>query len=337
MNKRTIYVLVNCNRVFEGTVRNVLPPIASVITATKADIEHCLWFGADPIAAKLQGAPLSDPESARVAVASTLAAPPKRPEAAKGGCKAPIEPDCILYQLTESPEADAETVRLMRRKCRFRDVPIFVITPYSEIPRAKRLIDEGADDVIVSPADPDKLLKRLTNALLPAGGRLPVITKIVNPYISATVDLLSTMAKLHAEKKEVFLKKNYRLFGDVSAIMALSGKVEGEVTVCFEEALARQVVGAMMSLSPEGLAKEELRDGIGEVVNIIAGNAKAMLSDTEYAHQIALPAVVFGHGHEIAHPGNAPCIVVIFEVAGQPMAVLVSMAVQLQAARKETP
>ena len=136
------------------------------------------------------------------------------------------------------------------------------------------------------------------------------------------------MAHLHAVKKEVFLKKNYRVFGDVSAIMPFTGKAEGEVVVCFHEDLARQIVSRIMNTQPALLNITELREGIGEIVNIIAGNAKAALSTTEYAHQITLPAIVFGQNHEISHPGDAPCIVVIFEVDTQPMAVLVSMAVK---------
>ena len=319
-----------------------MPPIASVVAASVHDIEQCLWFGEQesylsPITATAAGDD-SSIDAARKAVELALAAPQSAQQsvvesrhlsgAAKGASKAAIEPDCILFGPGESEEANEAAVKLMRRKCRFRDVPIVVVSQYSDVPRAKALVAAGADDILIIPIEPDKLQKRLNNFLLPVGARVPVITKIVNPYIAATVDLLTTMAGLHAERKEVFLKKNYRLFGDVSAIMALSGKVEGEVTVCFEERLARIVVSTIMSTTPESLTKEELRDGIGEVVNIVAGNAKAALAATEYSHEIALPAVVFGRGHEIAHPGNAPCIVVIFEVANQPMAVLVSMSIK---------
>jgi chemotaxis protein CheX len=243
--------------------------------------------------------------------------------------KESINPDCILYQLSVNTETDIQVVRMMRRKCAFRDIPILIVTPFSEMPRANVLVSHGANGIVLFPAKPEVLLKSVTQALEPVGTKMPVITKVINPYISATVDLLSTMAGLHAEKKEVFLKKNYRLFGDISAIMSLSGKVEGEVIVCFEEKLAREVVGRIMSMQPDALAKDVLKEGIGEVVNIVAGNAKAALANSEYTHQIGLPTVVFGQGHEIAHPGNAPCIVVIFEVNNQPLAVLVSMTVKL--------
>jgi CheY-specific phosphatase CheX len=75
--------------------------------------------------------------------------------------------------------------------------------------------------------------------------------------------------------------------------MTFTGKVEGEVVVCFEQKLAREVVASIMATEPEKLTKEELWEGIGEIVNIVAGNAKAALSATEYQHQKTLPAVVF--------------------------------------------
>jgi chemotaxis protein CheX len=339
MSKLATYVLVNCGRVFEGTLRNLLPPAYTVKAATREDIERCLCFQsqADHQAAAPQeqkrpgdggGNGMSD---ARNEIASMLAKKPGTASDAKSGvdgCNGIVDPDCIIYHVSDSEEIDVAMIRGMRRKCRFRDVPILVASPYADQPRARVLVQNGADEVLVLPAKPEVLLKKVTSVIEPAGTRMPVITKVVNPYISAAVDLLSTMAGLHAEKKDVFLKRNYRLFGDISGIMSLTGAVEGQVVVCFEETLARDVVGRIMSARPQDLTKDELRDGVGEVINIIAGNAKAALATTEYAHQIGLPAVATGQGHEVSHPGNAPCIVVVFDVGGQPMAILVCMTVQ---------
>jgi len=339
MNKPVTYALVNCGRVFEGTLRNLLPPAFLVKTLAKEDVDTSLCNGPAAFASRQNAAPANGSSvsiaDAKEAVASMLAdsaagnsvETPSPPVTEKPMRNDRIDPDCILYQLTINADNDIYTVRKLRRICRFRDVPILIVTTYSELPRARSLISHGANEVVVFPCNPELLKKKVLSVLDPVGTRMPVITKVINPYISATVDLLGTMAGLHAEKKDVFLKKNYRLFGDISAIMSLTGKVEGQVVVCFEEKLAREVVANIMSSRPQDLTKDELKEGIGEVVNIVAGNAKAALSTTEYAHQIGLPTVVFGQGHELSHPGNAPCIVVIFEIEGQPLAVLVSMTI----------
>jgi chemotaxis protein CheX len=309
MNKRITYILVNCTRVFEGTLRNLLTSSAAVISMTTEQLLSSLFHVNKS----------SDEESPKSE---------EYPAAASQDFVNAVEPECIIYQISENEKADAEAVGQIRRKCAFRDVLILIATAYKDVHRAERLFLHGADKALLIPMQPELLLKRLSEVIKPAGRRMPVVTKIINPYISATIDLLSTMAHLHAVKKEVFLKKNYRVFGDVSAIMPFTGKAEGEVVVCFHEDLARQIVSRIMNTQPALLNITELREGIGEIVNIIAGNAKAALSTTEYAHQITLPAIVFGQNHEISHPGDAPCIVVIFEVDTQPMAVLVSMAVK---------
>ncbi len=334
MSKIATFALVGCGRVFEGTLRNLLPVAYPIKSLSKEEVEKCLCyepqsFRQEAASASGTGVSLADAKNAVAAMLANSApdAPPAPVQSAKTPCAEPIDPDCILYQLTTNTDLDVEAVRMIRRKCRFRDIPLLVVTSYADLPRARSLISHGANETVVFPCNPEQLKKKVLSALDPVGTRMPVITKVINPYISATVDLLGTMAGLHAEKRDVFLKKNYRLFGDISAIMSLTGKVEGQVVVCFEEKLAREVVARIMSSRPEDLTKDELKEGIGEVVNIVAGNAKAALSTTEYTHQIGLPTVVFGQGHELSHPGNAPCIVVIFEVDGQPLAVLVSMTV----------
>jgi chemotaxis protein CheX len=345
MNKQPIYVCVNCPRVPEGTLRNALPRSVKVISATNDEFKRLRFYSASaavPVkvpAGEGTVAPTPDDgfgdAKSKVALMLLEREEPKpRPGESKSTGKSPeiteapppVEPDCILYHILNDERTDAEMVSLIRRKCSFRDVTVIVVSTFRDLPRAQKLLGLGADDILVLPMETDEIRKRLTKVIKPAGSQMPVVTGIINPYINAAVELLSTMAGLRAEKKTVFLKKNYRLFGDISAIMPFTGHVEGEVVVCFEESLARTIVSRIMSARSENLTKDELREGVGELVNIIAGNAKATLATTDYRHQITLPTVVFGQNHEISHPKNAPCIVVVFEVETQPMAVLVSMA-----------
>jgi CheY-like chemotaxis protein len=233
MSKLVTYVLVNCGKVFEGTLRNLLPPAYAVKAATRDDIERCLCFqspSSGPQADSSSGGGDGDKSmgQAKSAIAAMLTKDSPQTATASAdtqSCAGLMDPDCVVYQVSNSPEIDVKIVRSMRRKCRFRDIPILLATSYSDLPWAKTLIQHGADDVLVVPCDPELLLKKVRSVTEPVGTRMPVITRVINPYISATVDLLSTMAGLHAERRDVFLKKNYRLFGDISGIMSLTGAV----------------------------------------------------------------------------------------------------------------
>jgi chemotaxis protein CheX len=110
--------------------------------------------------------------------------------------------------------------------------------------------------------------------------------------------------------------------------MNFSGKIDGAVVVSFNDDLARDIVARILGVPAFTVTPAELRDGVGEIINIISGNAKAALSGTEFGHEITLPAVVTGMGHEIAHPPNAPCVVIIFEADGRPFAVQICMVVK---------
>jgi chemotaxis protein CheX len=235
----------------------------------------------------------------------------------------------ILYHLTDPGEKAVADVRLLRKTCGFRDVPLLVLSDTAAMHAARGLISIGASDILPLPLTPETLRGKIDKLMRPVGEKIPVITKLINPFINATLDLMTTMAGLQVKRRDLFLKKNYRLFGDISGIMNFSGKIEGSVVVSFNEDLAQEIVGRILGLAPETITSDELKDGVGEIINIISGNAKANLSTTEFGHEISLPTVVTGPGHEIRHPRHAPCIVIIFEADNRPFAVQVSMTVNL--------
>ena len=59
---------------------------------------------------------------------------------------------------------------------------------------------------------------------------------------------------------------------------------------------------------------DEIKDAVGELTNMISGQAKASLTKTKYHFNISIPTVVKGTGHEISHKKETPNIVVTFTV-----------------------
>jgi len=67
----------------------------------------------------------------------------------------------------------------------------------------------------------------------------------------------------------------------------------------------KKMLGDISSVS-----EDDVIDGVGEIVNIIAGNAKAYL--TKYDLSISLPNVIIGDNHTLAGQSGSPTIVVPF-------------------------
>jgi chemotaxis protein CheX len=109
--------------------------------------------------------------------------------------------------------------------------------------------------------------------------------------------------------------------------MGLSGAASGSVVISLPSKLAIEIVGAMLGDDMGNTLTPEVGDGVGEIINMIAGQAKASLTKTKYHFQISIPTVVMGQGHEITHRQGTPNIVVLFTTeAGDDFAIQVCLS-----------
>jgi chemotaxis protein CheX len=83
---------------------------------------------------------------------------------------------------------------------------------------------------------------------------------------------------------------------EISAIIGFSGGITGNCALRLSEQTAREVLSRLAGepVSEAG----EVADGVGELVNMIAGNAKAALVD--FALTLSFPQIIRGKGHELS-------------------------------------
>jgi CheY-specific phosphatase CheX len=82
---------------------------------------------------------------------------------------------------------------------------------------------------------------------------------------------------------------------EISGVIGFSGGVMGNCALRITAAGAQELVTRIAGEAIESPA--EIADGVGEIVNMIAGNAKAALAD--YVVTLSFPEVIRGKGHEI--------------------------------------
>jgi len=96
---------------------------------------------------------------------------------------------------------------------------------------------------------------------------------------------------------------------DISGIIGLSGEARGAVVIGMKSALATKLTDMLTSTSHSTI-DDEVVDAIGEIVNIISGNAKKGLEEA-FRLVISLPTIVKGPGHEIKWPHEQARIICI--------------------------
>ena len=136
--------------------------------------------------------------------------------------------------------------------------------------------------------------------------------KLINPFISATINVLETMAFVGATSGKPYLKKDNVAVGDVSGILALKGVADGTICVSFEEQCILKIVSTMSGETIKKLNSDEIVDAVGKLTNMIAGKARQELKQDGKVFKEANPSVIVGKNHTIADFPDSPKIAIPF-------------------------
>lgn len=99
---------------------------------------------------------------------------------------------------------------------------------------------------------------------------------------------------------------------DLSALIGIGGDSRGVVAIMMSGDLAVNLTNVLTGVESTEVTDDAI-DAIGEVVNIIAGNAKKDLE--QYVLTISLPSIVCGQVHNISWPSNIPIIAIPCETS----------------------
>ena len=137
----------------------------------------------------------------------------------------------------------------------------------------------------------------------------------INPFLDAAVNVLKTMAFTDPKSDKPFVKKaGEPSLGDISGIVGLTGPVQGSVAISFSTAAILHIVSSMFG-EPVTEIDAEVKDAVGELTNMICGDARRMLEEKGYSFVASIPTVVVGQKHEILHtvPGSSLIIPFTFD------------------------
>ncbi|MBN1628007.1 MAG: chemotaxis protein CheX [Deltaproteobacteria bacterium] len=124
--------------------------------------------------------------------------------------------------------------------------------------------------------------------------------RYINPFIESTIHVLQTMSSITARVGKPYLKKDEVAKGDVSGIIGLAGDVKGSISVSFRESCILPIVSNMFGERLTEL-NDEVKDAVGEISNMISGQARQKLELIGRNLQAAIPIVIMGRDHTISH------------------------------------
>jgi len=101
---------------------------------------------------------------------------------------------------------------------------------------------------------------------------------------------------------------------EMSVIVGLHGKRNGNMTMNLSERTATFLAGKLLGAEPTEM-NEEVIDAVCEIGNMVAGQFHNMLHGTPFHFEgISLPAFIFGANYNLYHLKNLVTVSVTFEI-----------------------
>jgi chemotaxis protein CheX len=134
--------------------------------------------------------------------------------------------------------------------------------------------------------------------------------KYIQPFVDVTKNVFKEFIGAELEVgRPYFSRADAVDEWDISAIIGLTGEASGAVVISMKTGLAEKLTDTLTGKSHDSI-DDEVVDAIGEIVNIIAGNAKKGLEEA-FRLVISLPTIVQGPGHQIKWPNEKARIICI--------------------------
>jgi chemotaxis protein CheX len=219
---------------------------------------------------------------------------------------------CAAVLFDDGSRAAMESVAKLRETTRYLNLPLIVIASPSRMGSNTCLLTACANVVCPSDISNEQIYSEMQSRC----DNHPVIEELreslLRPFCSATEVTFQEMANVEVKVRAVYQKSGYKMFGDISAVIGLLTKSEGSLVLSFPEASAAAFVRRILAGVVDEPGPDTIRDCVGEICNVIAGQARGILSSTPYAFALSTPTIVSGTGHEIRHKPGMPCLVIAY-------------------------
>jgi chemotaxis protein CheX len=137
--------------------------------------------------------------------------------------------------------------------------------------------------------------------------------EFVNPFVESIYELFGTMLSAKIVRTGLAITEGNQMPHEVMALIGFSGVMRGTVALALPAETCRYMVSRLLGNS-EDSDDETVSDTIAEMVNIIAGSAKAKLSQkVKQTLELSLPVVFRGQEFAVYSPSKAMWVEVPFE------------------------
>jgi CheY-specific phosphatase CheX len=147
---------------------------------------------------------------------------------------------------------------------------------------------------------------------------------LLESFIEATRAALAGMADIEVSVKGMVRKTLHRPLGDIVAVVGLTNRQQraiefdskwssdsSQLALGFSQTTAAALAGRILTGVANEINENLIRDCMGEIANVLTGQAKALLGETSYRFMFSLPPLVM-NSDEVRPTSGLDCLIVVF-------------------------
>jgi chemotaxis protein CheX len=138
----------------------------------------------------------------------------------------------------------------------------------------------------------------------------PPVEQIRDSLIAATCAAVGEMAGTEVAARDSSPQTVDHPLGDIAVVVELRSATGGLLVLHFPGRTAAALAGRILAGVTPQVDEDLVRDCMGEIANVVAGQAKALLAETPYRLTFSLPRVVAGSAFQ--PPRGGDCLTIPF-------------------------
>ena len=116
----------------------------------------------------------------------------------------------------------------------------------------------------------------------------------INPFLEAATVVFKSLLKVDLRRGKLIIKDNPIPSMDIAMIIAITGGISGEIVYSMSFGMVEKIAEVLIPGLTEDQIKSEYRDIVGELANMITGNAMNLFASTGKDIDITTPTVMEG-------------------------------------------
>ncbi len=116
----------------------------------------------------------------------------------------------------------------------------------------------------------------------------------VNPFLEAASAVFKSILNVDLRRGKMIIKENPEPSHDVAIIIGITGSINGEVVYSMSYSMVYKIAEILSPGLSEEQVKGEYKDIVGELANMITGNAMNLFAYSGKSIDITTPTVING-------------------------------------------